>query len=294
MKKILKKFLEYLKYQKNYSDNTVKAYREDIEQFIAFLKKKRIASFETVDYGVFVSYLTYLRGLDYSDTSVARKVAGLKAFFKFMAARKVIKVNPALLLYSPRVSESLPDFMSEEEVDRLLSAAVGGNRQLLRDKAILELLYSTGIRVGELVSLAIEDVNMIEEMIKVTGKGKKERIVPVGAPAMQALMNCIEKRPVNNSRNVFLNKYGGPLSARSVERIVDKYSRKAALNRRITPHTFRHSFATHLLNRGADLRTVQELLGHESITTTQVYTHLTIERLREFYNKNHPRARLAG
>jgi len=152
-------------------------------------------------------------------------------------------------------------------------------------------LYSTGIRVGELTSLKIGDIDFFQELIKVKGKGKKERIVPIGSYALKALIEYIEKRPDKKEKNVFLNKYGKPLTERSVERIIDKYSKKAGIGKKITPHTFRHTFATHMLDRGADLRTVQELLGHERITTTQIYTHLTVEKLKEFYNKTHPRAR---
>ncbi|HNS32138.1 MAG TPA: tyrosine-type recombinase/integrase, partial [bacterium] len=184
----------------------------------------------------------------------------------------------------------LPLFLTLEEMVKILNAPSGRTWQVLRDRAILEILYSTGIRVGELTALRKKDINIVEELARVSGKGKKERIVPVGKPAMDALMIYMEKRPYGKEERLFLNKYGKPLTSRSVERLVRKYARKAGINRDITPHTFRHTFATHLLDRGADLRTVQELLGHERITTTQIYTHITVERLREFYNKAHPRA----
>ena len=291
MKEILSKFLEYLEYQKEYSSNTLKAYETDILQFLNFLKKGKIRSFKEVEYRVFLDFISSLKSDErYTEKSIARKVASIKAFFKFLHSRRLIKNNPALLLYTPKVPEKLPDFLSEEEVVKIIESPKGSSWQTLRDRAILELLYSTGIRVGELVSLTLKDINFVDETIKVKGKGKKERIVPVGTPAMKALIEYIEQKPYSKVDAVFLNKYGKTLTERSVERLVDKYSKKAGIGKKVTPHTFRHSFATHMLNRGADLRTVQELLGHERITTTQIYTHLTLEKLREFYNKAHPRA----
>ena len=291
MKKLLNKFLEYLTHQKNYSYHTLKSYREDIEQFIDFLKKKKISSFEKVDYYTFLEFLSFLKNENYSETTISRKVASLKSFFKFLTGSNFINSNPAILISSPKTPERLPEFLSVEEVEKILNIPAGKNWASLRDKAILELLYSTGIRVGELVSLEIGDINFIEEIIKVRGKGKKERIVPVGKPALNALIDYIEKRPNKKEKKLFLNKYGKPLTERSVERIIEKYRKISGIDKKITPHTFRHSFATHMLDRGADLRTVQELLGHERITTTQIYTHLTVEKLKEFYNKTHPRAR---
>jgi len=291
MRQFLKKFLDYLNLQKNYSSNTIRGYKRDILQFINFLKKIKIKSFKSISYEDFLSYLGYLRNYGYSETTIGRKVASLKSFFKFLSARKIIKSNPVALLSSPKKPDRLPDFLTVEEVEKILNIPSRKNWQSLRDKAILELLYSTGIRVGELTSLRIGDIDFFQELIKVKGKGKKERIVPIGSYALKALIEYIEKRPNKKEKNVFLNKYGKPLTERSVERIIDKYSKKAGIGKKITPHTFRHTFATHMLDRGADLRTVQELLGHERITTTQIYTHLTVEKLKEFYNKTHPRAR---
>lgn len=290
MKKLLNNFLKYLTYQKNYSYHTLKSYRADIEQFIEFLKKKKVFSFEKVDYHIFLEFLSFLKNKNYSETTISRKVASIKSFFKFLTGRNFITSNPAILISSPKTPEKLPEFLSIEEIEKILNIPAGKNWISLRDKAILELLYSTGIRVGELVSLEIGDVNFIEEVIKVRGKGKKERIVPVGKPALNALIDYIEKRPNKKEKKVFLNKYGKPLTERSVERIIEKYRKLSGIDKKITPHTFRHSFATHMLDRGADLRIVQELLGHERITTTQIYTHLTVEKLKEFYNKAHPRA----
>lgn len=291
MRQEIKNFLEYLAHQKDFSPHTTLAYGTDIKQFTGFLKEKKIDSFSQVDYPVLLSFLSFLKlEKKYTEKSIARKVASLKALFKYLSTRKLIKTNPTLLLYSPRVPERLPGFLTEEEVTRVIESPDGDSWQSLRDKSIMELLYATGIRVGELTSLTMNNINIAGDTIKVEGKGRKERIVPVGRPAMKALIEYLEARPQKAQKKVFLNKYGKPLTDRSVERLVDKYGKKAGIGRPITPHTFRHSFATHMLDRGADLRTVQELLGHERITTTQVYTHLTVERLREFYNKAHPRA----
>ena len=291
MRKILVKFLEYLEHQKNCSFHTIRAYETDILQFIQFLKKNKKPSFKEINYRVFLDFISYLKTeARYTEKSISRKVASIKAFFKFLYSRRFIKNNPALLLYTPKVPEKLPEFLSEKEVIKIIEAPEGTSWQIKRDRAILELLYATGIRVGELVSLTVKDINFIDETVKVMGKGKKERIVPVGGPAMKSLIAYIEARHNSRSEKVFLNKYGKPLTERSVERLVEKYSKKAGIAKKVTPHTFRHSFATHMLERGADLRTVQELLGHERITTTQIYTHLTLEKLREFYNKAHPRA----
>ncbi|HOL22441.1 MAG TPA: tyrosine recombinase XerC [bacterium] len=291
MRKILVKFLEYLEHQKNCSFHTIRAYETDILQFIQFLKKNKKSSLKEVKYRDFLDFISYLKTeARYTEKSISRKVASIKAFFKFLYSRRFIKNNPALLLYTPKVPEKLPEFLSEKEVIKIIEAPEGTSWQIKRDRAILELLYATGIRVGELVSLTVKDINFIDETVKVMGKGKKERIVPVGGPAMKSLIAYIEARHNSRSEKVFLNKYGKPLTERSVERLVEKYSKKAGIAKKVTPHTFRHSFATHMLERGADLRTVQELLGHERITTTQIYTHLTLEKLREFYNKAHPRA----
>ncbi len=291
LKNQAKKFLEYLTYQKNCSVNTIRGYKKDIYQFLNFLKKNKINDFNDVSYNILISYLGYLRSYKYSENTIGRKVASLKSFFKFLSKRKFIKSNPVAILSSPKKAEKLPAFLTIEEVEKILNLPTKNTWKSLRDKAILELLYSTGIRVGELTSLKVEDINFLDEIIKVKGKGKKERIVPIGKYALKALLEYIERRPNKKEKTIFLNKYNKPLTERSVERIIDKYSKKAGINKKVTPHTFRHSFASHMLDRGADLRTVQELLGHERITTTQIYTHLTIERLKDFYNKSHPHAK---
>lgn len=291
MKEVLNKFIDYLLNQKNYSKNTIKNYKKDISQFISFLKEEKIGDFEKVGYDDFIKFISKLKSSEFKEKSIGRKIAAIKSFYKFLTLRKYIKKNPALLIKSPKIPERLPNFLTYNEVLKILEIPPRDNWQYLRDRAIIELLYSTGIRVGELVNLKIEDINFAEEVIKVKGKGRKERIVPVGKFALDCLIEYIERRPNKGEKFVFLNKYGKKLTERSVERIIKKYSIIAGINKKVTPHTLRHTFATHLLDRGADLRFVQELLGHERITTTQVYTHLTIEKLKELYNKFHPRSR---
>ncbi len=283
----LKKFLDYLACQRNCSVHTIFSYRGDLEQFLLYLRMKGV---KTVDYQLLREYLVWLKDKGYTNRSTSRKVASLRSFFAFLVRRKLLKTNPSLLLRSPKVSPSLPNFLTVEEMFRLLETPRTDTFLGLRDKAILEVLYSTGIRVGELVKLTERSLNLVEETIKVKGKGNRERIVPLGEPAIKALTEYLNRRPVRNQA-LFVNRFGRPLSARSVERLIQKYSRLAGITKPVTPHTFRHSFATHLLDRGADLRSVQELLGHENITTTQIYTHLTVEKLRCLYEKAHPRAR---
>jgi len=289
MRQLIKKFIDYIENQKNYSKNTVKSYKEDLDQFYRFLKEEKIDDFGKVEYDNLLKFIGKLKSSNYKEKTIARKVASLKSFYKFLSSRKYINKNPCLLLTSPKVPEKLPNFLTYDEITKLLNISGKNNWQFLRDRAILELLYSTGIRVGEIANLRIDDINFVEEVIKVRGKGKKERIVPFGKYALNCLIEYIEKRPNKKEKYLFLNKYGKRLTERSIERIVKKYSLISGINKRVTPHTLRHTFATHLLDRGADLRTVQELLGHERITTTQIYTHLTVEKLKEIYDKFHPR-----
>ncbi|HOK80888.1 MAG TPA: site-specific tyrosine recombinase XerD [bacterium] len=286
--KLLNEFIRYISYQKNYSQHTVSAYRADLEQFISFAGQ----NLDAIDLEVLRNFLFYLKNRQYNPRSSGRKIAAIKSFFNFLVRRGYVKKNPALLISSPKLPERLPSFLTYEEVEKILDAANGTDQQGLRDRAMMELLYSSGLRVGELVSLKIHDINILEGTVKVKGKGSKERIVPVGSYALNYLFDYLKKRSGFRSDFVFLNKKGKVLTTRSVERIVKKYAKKAGIIKKITPHTFRHSFATHLLDRGADLRTVQEMLGHSDIATTQIYTHITIQRLKELYEKHHPRYRI--
>jgi len=282
--KLLRDFIHYIEYQRNYSPHTIYAYKADLKQFLSFVDYH----FESVDREIIRKYLFYLKDKNYNPKSISRKVACLKSFFGFLVRRGHIKTNPTILILSPKIPERLPSFLTIQEIEKILESANDNSEMGLRDRAMMELLYSSGIRVGELVSLKMEDINITDETIKVKGKGGKQRIVPIGSYALNYLFEYFKKRGLRPGF-VFLNKKHHGLTTRSVERIVKKYAKIAGINKKITPHVFRHSFATHMLDRGADLRTVQEMLGHSDIATTQIYTHITVQRLKEFYEKHHPR-----
>ena len=286
MERYIEKFMRYLEIEKNYSPHTILNYRIDLKDFRKFLGETRV---ESVDYLALRKYLAALKERNLQTKSVGRKLSSLRSFFKFLTREGFIKANPILVLSSPKVEKHLPQFLTEEEVTRLIEAVLPKDERSLRDRAILETFYSTGIRISELVSLNIEDMDFISGVLKVMGKGKKERIVPIGECAINVVKDYLEKRK-KQSTAVFLNKNGRRLTDRGVRGIVQKYLRLAGIKQGVSAHTLRHSFATHLLNRGADLRSVQELLGHVNLATTQIYTHLTTERLKNVYDKAHPRA----
>jgi integrase/recombinase XerC len=220
---------------------------------------------------------------------VARKLSSLRTFFKYLQREGVLKKNPASLLMTPKLDKTLPHFLTEDEAARLVEAPAESRISDYRDRAIFETLYSAGIRVSELVGLDLQDVDLIGNIIKVRGKGRKERMVPVGDKAVEAIRAYLDIRK-KSSEAVFLNPSGKRLTARSVRNIINKHIAKTAIQQKVHPHMLRHSFATHLLNRGADLRSVQELLGHVNLSTTQIYTHLTTEKLKKIYDNAHPRA----
>ncbi len=242
-----------------------------------------------MDYLFVRKYLAQLKERNLSARTVGRKLSSLRSFFRFLIKEGYIKVNPVDAITSPKQEKTLPKFLTEEDVVRLIEAPDRQTLKGLRDHAILETLYSTGMRISELVSLTEEAVDFIGATVRVLGKGKKERVVPIGERALRAIRNYLAKRKVA-SHFIFLNKNKKPLSARGFRKEMDKYIRLISLKEHISPHTLRHSFATHLLNRGADLRSVQELLGHANLSTTQIYTHLTTEKLKSMYEKAHPRA----
>ncbi len=299
-------FLQHLIVEKGFSQNTAEAYRNDLNQFWEFLQKRRNGNgssnggypWSSVDLDSFNEYIVDLRGRKgYRDTTTARKVASIRSFFGFLFENGAIHQDPTESLGSPRVGRSLPKFLSKEDVTRLLDAACkdSGN-EARRDAAILELLYATGLRVGELVSLNVADIDLQESYIRCWGKGSKERIVHLYPKAVKELKqyltlirpNLLKNR--NGETALFVNHRGERLTRQWVWNILKNYGAKAGIQQQITPHTLRHSFATHLLENGASLRHVQELLGHSSISTTQVYTHLTDHQLHKEYEVSHPRA----
>ena len=291
-------FIAKLEHEKGFSEHTLRAYHKDLLQFDNFLKAEKRSSLESVNHLLLRRFLAVLRSKNYSKTTIARKLASIRSFFKFLIREGELVANPFEMLRTPKQDKKLPHFLSITEVDVLLKTPDSSTLMGLRDMAIMETLYSTGIRVSELVGLDEGSIDFLAGMIKVQGKGKKERLVPIGSPAIKAINEYIdsksmskkkEEKSVSRSEPLFLNKYGGRLTARSVARSLDKYLKVSGINLLTSPHTFRHSFATHLLDKGADLRSVQEMLGHSSLSTTQVYTHITTERLKNVYDKAHPR-----
>jgi integrase/recombinase XerC len=286
MKEHIEKFIRYLEVQKGASHHTLRAYRKDLEAFDAYVQK------DTPDVGLidvrgFVA-LQIKQGLN--KTTAGRRLASVRSFLKFMHREGYIKSNPAKLVSTPKTQAALPQFLSVDEVFSLIEKPGGIGFIHARDRAILELLYSSGLRVSEIADLNTDDVNTREAMVKVRGKGRKERILPVGGKAVDAIKSYLVERILlkRTSRSLFLNRRGTQLSERGVRRIVVKYARMVGINGRIGPHTLRHTFASHLLQGGADLRVIQELLGHSSLSTTQKYTHLDITHLMDVYDKAHP------
>jgi integrase/recombinase XerC len=293
------KFLNYLKVEKNMSAHTVLNYAVDLKDFAQFLGDA--ADINSVDYLTLRKFLAALKVKEYSRRTVARKLACLRSFFKFLYREGHVKSNSMLGIATPKLDKRLPIFLDEDEISKLLDAPDEREVSGLRDKAILETIYSSGLRISEVVGLNMDNVDFIGGVLKVFGKGRKERLVPIGDRALRCIRRYLERRraegsarlaakPLADRRPVFLNKSGTRITDRSVRRILEKYIHITSLRQDISPHTLRHSFATHLLNRGADLRSVQELLGHMNLSTTQIYTHVTSERLKSVYDKAHPRA----
>ena len=284
-------FLEKLSLEKGFSKHTIRAYQNDLAQFGNFLEVEKCKGFKYINHLLLRKFLAILRSESYSTTTIARKVAALRSFFKYLNLQGVIGQNPFEILRTPKQAKKLPHFLSRNDVDTLIKTPDETYTFGLRDRAILETLYSTGIRVSELTGLDEDDVDFYGGLMKVQGKGKKERLVPLGSFAIKAIKEYIDSKGIINKNSpLFLNKYGGRLSSRSVARLLDKYLKLTGINLLTSPHTFRHSFATHMLDKGADLRSVQELLGHANLSTTQIYTHVTTERLKQVYDKTHPRA----
>ena len=294
----LKRFTGWLEVEKSYSANTVDGYCRDLREFIGFIDTDNPQAIDTPLVRSFVYSLNHKN----KSTSVARKLSALRTFFRFMLREKIVSANPVLAIAMPKQDQYMPSFLTVDEVFSLLETPGDNDTFASRDKAILELLYSTGMRVAELVALNLNWLDFANESVRVLGKGSKERIVPVGRPALETLRVYLPQREelllarirrghTPENRAVFLNVRGTRLTVRSVERLVGDYAARAGIINRVTPHALRHSFATHLLEMGADLRTVQELLGHASLSTTQRYTHLNMDYLAEVYDRAHPMAK---
>jgi len=291
-------FLRYLRVERNASELTLKSYAEDFESFFDYLRDGHggVLAPDQVSTSVLRGYVAYLHECQYARTTIARRLACLRSCFRYTTREGLTPTNPAKALRTPRVGRKLPHFLTTEQVTRLLEAPPANDAMGLRDRAILETLYSAGLRVAELVGLDLRDWEREANILRVLGKGRKERIAPVGRFAVKALERWLEVRTpdpdgsADDREALFLNRFGHRLTTRSVGRSLEKYLKLTGLDRITSPHTLRHSFATHLLDGGADLRAVQELLGHRSLTTTQIYTHVSTRRLRETYEQAHPHA----
>lgn len=303
--KLIDSFLDYLRSQKGYSDHTVKNYQVDLDHFLKFLANREKSTGETgiapelesIDFLVIREYLGRLYGR-YKRTTIARKLSAIRSFFYFLERKALVQSNPAADISSPKQGRYIPSHLPVDEMFRLLEGPDRAKPLGLRDLAILEVLYSCGIRVSELSGLNMSSIDFDQRLVKVLGKGNKERIVPIGRKALEAIQEYVgathplRKKGQRDPQDepLFINFRGGRLTTRSIGRIVKKYASQCGLMTQITPHSLRHTFATHLLDGGADLRSVQELLGHVSLSTTQKYTHVSLEKLMEVYDKAHPRS----
>jgi len=312
MKEFIAMFEEYLRVEKNRSPHTVEAYTRDVSQFQAFLTGESGGDrIKGIDHLTVRRYIGSLYKKE-KKSSIGRKLASIRSFFDFMIKKGYLANNPAGMVSIPKREKTLPSFISVDEAFALMDVPHGTSLGKLRDRAILELLYSSGLRVSELVGLDMNDIDLKEGVLKVLGKGSKERIVPIGEKAVEAIEKYLKirgqgsgvrgqqkptqiNRPLTTDhRPLFLNLRGGRLTQRSVERFVKKYTSGLAVGKRVTPHSLRHTFATHLLDNGADLRGIQEMLGHASLSTTQKYTHLSMDRLMAVYDNAHPKAKSSG
>ncbi len=316
---LIQEFFSYLKYEKHFSQHTLKCYSTDLQQFVEFLDGTSApthapesyeasgragtalalevrAEILSVTSATIREFLVVLHNKNYSRATTARKLATLRSFYKFLVRRGYLQSSPVTVIRTPKQEKRLPKFLEEDQVEALFRAPDRGTLLGLRDLAMLEVIYSTGVRVSELVGLDIADIDFDQEILHVRGKGRRERLAPAGQRALETIREYLAKRQQQHrpdeaaQQALFVNKSGQRLSTRSVRRKLDKYLAQANLDPSISPHTLRHTFATHMLNRGADLRSVQELLGHRSLSTTQIYTHLTTGRLKEVYDKAHPRS----
>jgi tyrosine recombinase XerC len=305
--RLVEEFINYLQNERRYSENTVKAYRKDLSVFsdwigingenIQYVYKDEevidfTIDFNSIDHQLIRKFINFLNRTNYKKRTLSRKIATLKSFFKFLNRQEFIETNPMVHIISPKLEKSLPKFMYEYQIESLMNAPDLNTPLGLRDRAIMEVLYASGIRVSELVSIKIKDIDLDLGTINVTGKGNKERIVPIGSYAIKSIKDYLESGFLDDKGEyLFYGLRGKPLGDRSVRTLLDSYIKKVSTTLNISPHTFRHSFATHLLERGSDLRVVQTFLGHESLSTTQIYTHITKNQLKKTYDNAHPRAK---
>jgi integrase/recombinase XerD len=292
---LIESFLNHIALERGLSDNTTQSYENDLKRYLTFLQSRNISEVQQIDLKIIQDYATLLGELGLSSASVARNYSTIRMFHKFLVLENLTEHNPTELLETPRLARKLPEVLSIDEVVRIIEAPDIETSAGVRDRAILEVLYGAGLRVSELIGLKIEHVYFDEGMIRVLGKGSKERIVPLGAEALTwikrylAITRPMVAKGLESRSQVFLNRFGKPFSRMGIYNIVQKYVQLCGIGKRVYPHIFRHSFATHLLENGADLRAVQEMLGHADISTTQIYTHVNRQYLKEEYKSYHPR-----
>ena len=302
LERLTEDFLKHLSSERHYSPYTIKNYAIDMRGLVLFLKKEKIRSFSDVSVRMARAFLFELESKGFGRRSIARKIAACRSFYHYLVREEEVPNNPWIVLYTPKLPKLLPEILSIDEIEKLIMVPKCDTPMGTRDRAILEILYGTGIRVSELSRLTLSDIDLSEGEIRVTGKGSKERIVLMGSMAVTAsraylrearkdlIRGGVSKNDGARNRFFLIGRRGTALTSRQIERLVLRYTNEAGLGKKVSPHTLRHSFATHLLSRGADLRVVQELLGHSSLTTTQIYTHLSKEHLKKLYDKAHPRA----
>lgn len=279
-------FLNYIK-NKNYSNYTINSYNKDLDNFYVYLNQNN-TEIKKVNYKFLRGYLTVLYDKKYSKKTIARNISTLKSFFKYLKKENIIKSNPMNLIKTPKIDKKLPKFLNYDDLEKILSIPDTTTFLGKRNALILELLYSTGVRVSELVNIKLNDIDLSEEKILILGKGNKERYVLFGGKAKEKMLDYLKEKN-DDSPYLIVNRYGNKISDRGIRKILDSIILEASLSYKISPHTLRHTFATHMLDSGADIEIVRELLGHESLSTTQIYTHVTSESLKRVYSETHPR-----
>jgi integrase/recombinase XerD len=295
MDQLLDSFLTYLTVEKGLSKNTLESYGRDVRKFLLFLEEGQIKTIQEIKYENILDFLSHFKKQGFSDTTTVRTIVSIKQFFKYLLLEKIIKEDPTSQIRTPKMKKSIPGVISLEDVERVLASPNESTPEGIRDLAMLEVLYATGIRVSELIWLKLNDVNFEMGFVIVYGKGSKERIVPIGGQAQEKLRTYMElSRPLllksRDSKELFVTRRAKAMTRQGFWKLIKNYALKAGITKQISPHTMRHSFATHLLERGADLRTIQIMLGHSDISTTQIYTHVENERLKEIHKKYHPRS----
>ena len=294
MQALLDSFLSYLAVEKGLSENTLESYGRDVRKFIEFLEHKKVKDISNVKYPEISEFLAYSKDKGFNPATIVRSIVSIKQFFKYLIIEKIVSEDPAAQIKTPKMKKAIPGVISLDDVEILLAAPDESTPEGLRDSAMLEVLYASGIRVSELIGLNLNDVNFDHGYVIVYGKGSKERLVPVGEKARVKLREyLLHARPAilktRDAKALFVTRRGSGMTRQGFWKLIKNYALKAGIPKKISPHTLRHSFATHLLERGADLRTIQIMLGHSDISTTQIYTHVESERLKEIHKKYHPR-----